>query len=192
MKKSPFKEAIGGGLMMAAVCTFFDWVWNEVIPIEHNLLVTLIAGLAHGAILFIILGGYLGALHKGTSPRRGAIGGLGVGLAASLPFYLIFPLLALVCGPELAFCITLLALWLWLWILLAFLNGRLSVARPSVQSCVIRGVVAAMISAPGFLWIITLWAGREGGFNYLFAFAAWTLSFGPALLALIARRSRRI
>lgn len=192
MKKTPFQEALGGGLIMAVVCTVFDWVWNEVIPIEHNLLITLVAGLAHGAILFIILGAYLGGLHKGTSPQRGAIGGLAVGLAASVPFYGLFPILALVCGPELAFCITLMVLWLWLWILLAYLNGRLSGASPSPQDSAIRGCVAALISAPGFFWIIALWAGREDGYNYLCAFAAWLLSFGPSLLALLARRSRRI
>ena len=88
---SSARDALVGALLIAAVCTAFDYVWNELIPRDHGPFLGIIIGLAHGGILFALLGGYLGNLQGSAKARVvGVIGGLSCGFAASAAFYILW------------------------------------------------------------------------------------------------------
>lgn len=175
-------ESLVGALLIATVCTFFDWLWREYIPPEHSL----VYGLAHGALLFTVLGGYLGlSAHKLV---RGALGGLAVGFLSAGSFYAYFLGLELVMARRTAYSAGLLLSWLTLWVLLAALERHLAGQRPALPALLGRGLLVAVVSVPGFGLILPLWA-NPADFCYPCAFGAWTLAFFLALFALLARRS---
>ena len=128
-------------------------------------------GLAHGAILFLCMGAYLGSLHKQT--LRGALYGAAIGLAAAGSFYLLAP----VAGYSVMFFV-----WAFVWIALAFVAG----------APLARGVLAMIGSGVGFYLISDIWRPfNPEGWDYALHFLSWTIAYLPGFLALSWRPSAK-
>ena len=127
-------SAVIGALVTAAVSTLGDYLWANVLPHGRP-----IYGFAHGAILFLTVGFYLG--RSSRQPIRGAIGGLIIGLGATGGFYLLRPLL----GYSGLF-----VMFVALWIALGLLTGRVLQQRDSMNAVLVRSALAALGSGLGF------------------------------------------
>jgi len=168
---SGLAAALLGSLCLAALSTLFDFVWARHLP-EHRTAF----GLIHGALLFLVLGGFLGVVRGRL--WRGALGGAGVGLAAAAGFYAAAPLL----GRAAMF-----VSWMALWVGLAFLDAwALARAPLSARSALARGALAAATSGLAFYAISGIWTRPSpGGPDYPVHFACWTIAFLPGFLALL-------
>ena len=127
-------SAVIGALVTAAVSTLGDYLWANVLPHGRP-----IYGFAHGAILFLTVGFYLG--RSSRRPMRGAAGGLVIGLGATGGFYLLRPLL----GYSGLF-----VMFVALWIALGLLTGRVLQQRDSMNAVLVRSALAALGSGLGF------------------------------------------
>lgn len=163
--------ALGGTLLLAVVSTLGDFVWARWIP-EHRPAY----GLAHGTLLFLVLGLWLGGLAR--RPAAGAAGGAAIGLGAAAGFYLLAPWL----GASAMF-----VAWCLLWIAVAALQSRL--APPAGRrETLLRGLAAAIASGLGFWAISGIWLSpAPGGPRYAWHLVAWSVAFLPGLLALRLR-----
>jgi hypothetical protein len=160
---------LAGALLLGALSTLGDWVWARY-RLEHRALF----GLAHGTLLLLSLGLYLGALRRRALP--GAIGGGAVGLLAAASFYALAPAL----GYSAMF-----ASWAALWLGFAIVDARLrgGVGRREV---VLRGFVAAVGSGVAFYAISGIWTRpAPSGPDYMHHFLCWTVAFLPGLAALL-------
>lgn len=173
MKHLP--EAIGGALTIAAVSTFGDYLWANWIT-DHRAYV----GLAHGVLLFLCVGAYLGAV-AGQTPQ-GAIAGPIVGLLAATSYYALAPLL----GRSAMF-----VAWIALWAALGFINARLRRQPGGARDALLRSTVAAVGSGLAFYAISGIWAplNPRGWSDYAVHFLSWTFAYLPAFLALLVERS---
>jgi hypothetical protein len=164
-------HAVLGALLLAALNTFGDFVWARFIPRHRAVL-----GLLHGALLFLALGGYLGALRGRI--LRGALAGAGVGLAAALCYYALARWLR---------WYAMFPAWMALWAGFALLDARgLREHRASYASGLLRGGLAALGSGAAFYLISGIWIRpRPGGPDYLEHFLSWTVAFLPGFLALL-------
>jgi hypothetical protein len=161
--------ALVGALVLGALNTFGDFLWARFVS-RH----TAMLGLAHGTILLLALGLYLGVLRKRWA--LGAIGGAVVGLLAAASFYAIAPLL----GMSAMF-----VSWMALWIGFAFLDARLRGGAPPRETLV-RGVLAAIFSGLAFYSVSGIWTRHDpGGPNYAWNYLCWTVAFLPGLVALV-------
>ena len=79
-----FRDGVVGALVMAGVSTVGDFIWAIWIP-RHRWYF----GLAHGTLLFLALGLYLG-MRAGRA-RQGALGGAAIGCLAASSFYVLAP-----------------------------------------------------------------------------------------------------
>jgi hypothetical protein len=167
--------ALLGALWAAALSTFGDWVWARFIPAHRA-----VYGLAHGTLLFLGIGAFLGAVRRRL--LRGALLGAAVGFGAAGGFYALAPLV----GYAAMF-----VLWMALWAALAIVDARgLSAADARLGPALARGGVAAVASGLAFYAISGIWTThRAGGPDYPYNFACWTIAFLPGFLALLARRS---
>jgi hypothetical protein len=162
-----------GALLMAVVSTTGDFVWAHWIPTHRAAF-----GLAHGSLLCLALGGYLGALHHRV--LRGALGGLAIGFACAAGFYLLYGLL----GMSAMF-----VMWMALWALFGWLNGPGLRPGTSVRDGLVRGAIAAVTSGLAFYAISGIWTQHApGGPRYLVNFASWTLAFFAGYLPLLLER----
>jgi hypothetical protein len=163
-----------GALSLAALSTFFDFIWARYLPGHRT-----VFGLIHGALLFLALGGYLGAVRG--RPARGALGGAVVGLAAAVGFYALAPLF----GMSAMF-----PSWMALWLGFAFLDARWLCPGPRGSGAALaRGALAALASGLAFYAISGIWTRPSpGGPDYPRHFASWTVAFLPGLLALLLSR----
>lgn len=165
-------EALGGTLLLAVASTLGDLVWARWIP-EHRPAF----GLAHGTLLFLVLGLWLGTLAR--RPVAGAAGGAAIGFAAAAGFYALAPWL----GASAMF-----ATWCLLWIAVAALHSRLSHSGGR-REALLRGLAAAIASGLGFWAISGIWLSpAPGGPHYAWHLVAWCVAFLPGLLALHLRR----
>ena len=76
--------AIGAAITLAAVMTFGDFVW-EALHLRHRVL----TGLAHGALMCLFIGAFVGARQRRVITGLGA--GPVIGLIAAGGFYLLAP-----------------------------------------------------------------------------------------------------
>jgi hypothetical protein len=168
--------ALAGSLVMAAVSTLGDVVWFEL-HLPHRV----IYGLAHGALLCLAIGLYLGIVFR--QPGVGAGAGTAIGLAAAGAYYAVAPLT----GYGAMFVI-----WMALWVLFAWLADRLRGGRSGVPGLLVRGLVSSVASGLAFYAISGIWLERpSGGRNYVVHFLSWTIAFVPAFAVLLyPRRSR--
>ena len=166
--------AVVGALLIGALNTLGDFVWARFIPRHRP-----VFGLAHGLVLCLGIGLYLGALRGHHT--RGAVGGAAIGLGAAGGFYLLAPFL----GYSAMF-----ALWMALWIAFGLLDGRgFGEPRVSIGAAIGRGALAAMASGAAFYAISGIWQrSPAGAADYAFRFACWTLAFLAGFLPLLARR----
>ena len=195
-------EAVGGGLVMAVVSTLGDFLWANWLPHHRP-----IYGLAHGTLLLLVVGLYLGAVsHKAAI---GAAGGALIGLLAAGGFYLLQPLIGYA---------ALFVLWIGLWVAFGLLNGRvlqpraeraagLSAERRAalranvgralsgppepVGHVLIRSSLAAVGSGIAFYAISGIWFPfNPHGWDYAVQFVSWTVAYLPAFAALLVSLRR--
>src|SRR5215510_9460519 len=133
--------SVAGALFMAAVSTIGDFIWAHWIS-RHRM----VLGLTHGALLFLCVGLYLGAVAK--KPAMGAAGGVLIGFAAAAGFYLLAPFV----GYSAMF-----VMWFVLWAALASLYRWLRTSSAVDRTTVVRGVAAAVSSGIGFYAISGIW-----------------------------------
>jgi hypothetical protein len=163
--------AVVGALLLGALNTFGDFVWARFIS-SHRA----VFGLAHGTLLLMAVGLYLGVLRG--RPGLGAVAGATVGLLAAASFYALAPLL----GYSAMF-----VSWMALWIGFAFLDAKL-LGAAAPRETLVRGVLAAIGSGIAFWAISGIWLRpAPGGPRYAYNFACWTLAFLPGFLALLLR-----
>jgi len=167
-----------GIILVSIVSTAGDYVWYEI-GVRHRM----IAGVIHGAVLLMAVGGALG--WPAGRVAAGLQVGIGAGVVGALAYY------ALV--PSLRSIASMIAAWALVWLLLAFGEGRLlHRTRRSWGSVLTRGVIAAVLSGVAFYAISgTIW-GRApaGGRNYLQHFVAWIVAWAPGMIAIaVTRRS---
>src|SRR6266849_3652255 len=104
----PFRVAVNGALVTAAVSTLGDYLWANVLPHRQP-----IYWFAHAIVLFLTVGVCLG--WPSRKPLRGAIGAAVIGCAATAGFYFLQPLM----GYSALF-----VLFVALWLGLGLLTGR--------------------------------------------------------------------
>jgi hypothetical protein len=173
------RNATIGALLIAAVSTLGDFVWAGL-HLRHRV----VYGLAHGAILFLCMGAYFGALQKKT--LTGAMYGAAIGLTAAGSFYVLAP----IAGYSVMFFV-----WAFVWIALAVLVARV-LPKPGAPSApfapnapVLRGVLAMVGSGLGFYLISGIWRPFDPeGWDYAVHFLSWTVAYLPGFLALLATR----
>lgn len=164
---------IGGALVTAAASTVGDYFWAHV---AHHLPVY---GLLHGALLFLIVGGYLG-LRSGKA-TIGAAGGAAIGFLAAGSFYVLQPMF----GYSPMFF-----LYIGVWIGLGVLHGRvLTPQRGAFAAILPRSVIAAVGTGIGFYAISGIWFPfHPRGWDYAIHFFAWTVAYLPGFAALLLKR----
>ena len=166
------KAALSGALVTATVSTVGDYLWANVLP--HRIP---IYGLAHGLILFLTVGFCLGLPAR--KPVAGAIGGAVIGLASAGAFYLLQPVI----GYSALF-----VLFVALWIGLGLLTGRVLQQRDSMQTVLVRSVLAAVGSGLGFYAISGIWFPfNPQGWDYAIHFVSWIAAYFPGFAALLWR-----
>ncbi len=171
-------SVIIGILIVALVSTIGDYVWYEI-GVRHSIF----AGVLHGAILLMAVGGVvgLGARRLGAGLPLGAAAGIG-GAAA---YYLI----AMATRGRVA----MVAAWAVCWLILAASEGRL-LQRPQRAwgEVVTRGLLAALLGGIAFYLTVNILWGRApaGGRNYLQQFVVWTVAWAPGILALVAGKRK--
>ena len=160
----------GAGLI-AAVSTLGDFVWAGF-DLQHRKLY----GLAHGSLLFLCIGAFLGSIEGQTF--KGAMAGAVIGLIAAGSFYLLAPF----AGYSVMF-----AVWAFIWLALAMLVGRLlrRAQRWSSRETFTRGAVAMIGSGLGFYLISDIWRPFDPeGWDYAVHWISWTIAYLPAFGAL--------
>jgi hypothetical protein len=164
--------ALVGSLLLATLSTAADYVWFLDLP-GHQVM----SGSIHGAVLFAVLGAYLG-WRKGRL-GTGALGGLASGVLAALSFYALAPLR----GYSM-----MLVSWVLLWIMLAglqtHLDGRFDAAR-----AVARPRPTALAAALGFAVVLyQLYRGwPPESFSVFKHFVAWSMAYLPGLYVLLKK-----
>ena len=160
-----------GALLIAAVSTIGDFIWAGL-QLRHRV----VYGLAHGALLFLCIGAYLGALKR--QRMRGAAAGALIGFTAAGAFYV----LARVFGYAIMFPI-----WAFIWLALAALSGRVTdTPAPSSTDIWKRGALAMVGSGIAFYLISGIWRPFDPqGLDYLVHFVAWTIAYLPGFAALL-------
>lgn len=165
--------AVGGAILIGLVSTLGDFIWAMWIPRHRP-----VYGLAHGALLCLCIGAYLGALVK--RPLLGAAAGTLIGLTAAGGYYVLARLL----GYAAMF-----VLWMALWLLVGVLNGPMLRPGSRLGEALARGVAAAVLSGLGFYAISGIWLKpRPGGPDYAYNWLCWTIALLPGFMALLAFR----
>jgi len=169
------RDAVVGALAMAGVSALGDFIWATWIP-RHRWYF----GLAHGTLLFLALGLYLG-MRVGRT-RTGAVGGAAIGFLAAGSFYVLAPMV----GYNVMFVV-----YFATWIALAGLASRLAGPRVATADALVRGLLAAIGSGLAFYAVSGIWFPfRPHGWDYAVHFGRWTLAYLPGLVALLVRRPR--
>ncbi len=171
------RDALTGAVLIAAVSTFGDFVWAGL-GLRHRVPY----GLAHGALLFLCIGAYLGSIER--QPLRGAIAGALIGLLAAGSFYALAP----IAGYSVMF-----AVWAFVWLALAILIGRVlrTTTRWSWRETITRGTLAMIGSGVGFYLISGIWRPFDPqGWDYAVHFLSWTVAYLPGFLMLVGTPRR--
>jgi hypothetical protein len=165
-------QAVAAALLLGAVMTAGDFAW-AFFNIRH----TMWAGVAHGALMCLFLGGVIGARAGRLS--AGLVAGPLIGVLAAVAFYA----LASTLGWG-----AMLPAWMLFWICFALLQHYL---RPETRHRAMgRGLAAAVLSGLAFYAISGIWTRHApGGPNYLVHFLSWSFAFLPGFLALFVGRS---
>ena len=172
------RRALVGAVLIAVVSTLGDFVWAGL-GLRHRVPY----GLAHGALLFLCIGAFLGSVQR--QPLRGAIAGALIGLLAAGGFYALAPVL----GYSVMF-----AVWAFVWLALAILTGRAlqRALRWSWRETLARGTLAMIGSGLGFYLISGIWRPFDPrGWDYAVHWISWTLAYLPGFLALLGTRQIR-
>jgi hypothetical protein len=161
--------AIGAAVFLGAVMTAADFVW-AYFDVRH----TVVAGLAHGAVMCLCIGLVIGA--RARRLVAGIVAGPLIGVLAAAAFYAMSPTLGW--GAMLP-------AWMLFWICFALLQHFL---RPeTLGRALARGLVAAVVSGLAFYAISGIWMSPSpGGPDYPVHLGYWSFAFLPGFLALFA------
>ena len=166
--------AIGGALAIAAVSTLGDFIWAAG-NVQHRVPY----GLAHGTLLFLCVGTFLGAT-AGRAAGGAAWGGV-IGFAAAAGFYLLAP----IAGFSAMFIA-----WFALWIALGLMHARLSDSRTRASAAIGRGLLAAVLAGVAFYLVSGIWRPFDPqGWDYAVHFGAWMLPYAVGFAALLVNAS---
>ena len=170
--RSVLTPAIVGSLLLAVLSTVADYVWFRDIPAHQAS-----SGMIHGAVVFAVLGGYLG-WRKGKI-GAGALGGLLSGTLAALSFYALAPI-----GGYSMMLVSWVMLWVMLAALVGYLDGRVNAAR-----AVGRGIVTSVVAGPGFgVVLFQLYRGwPPPDFPAVKHFVSWSMAYLPGLYVLLKK-----
>ncbi len=175
LHRSGWLYALIGALLLASASTAGDWIWDYW-SVRH----TAVAGLIHGALLFLLLGVYLGWLGGSRSALiRGVLGGPAAGLLAALSFYALAPFLRMS---------AMFVSWVFLWILLGLLANRTLPSPEPGARALSRGVAAALLSGIAFYAISGIWFDHSQPPDYLYNFVCWLIAYAPAFVSLLLLR----
>jgi hypothetical protein len=165
-------SAVAAALFLGAVMTAGDFVW-AYFDVRHSMW----AGVAHGALMCLCIGGVLGA--RARRPVPGLLAGPLIGVLAAAAFYAIAPTLGY--GAMLP-------AWMLFWICFALLQRFL--VRETLPRALARGAAAAVLSGLAFYAISGIWTRpTPGGPNYVVHFLSWTFAFVPGFVTLFFRLS---
>ncbi|HET9317487.1 MAG TPA: hypothetical protein VFQ51_17980 [Vicinamibacteria bacterium] len=172
----PILQAVCAALWAAALSTLGDWIWARFIPAHRP-----VYGLIHGTALCLGIGLALG-VFRDRAPK-GALAGAAIGFGAAGGFYV----LARFMGYAAMF-----VLWMALWVAFSLLVARgLGEPREPMARGWIRGALAAVGSGLAFYAISGIWTRhKDGGPDYPYNFACWTIAFLPGFMALLLRGTR--
>jgi hypothetical protein len=169
----PFRAAIFGALVTAAVSTLGDYLWKNVLP--HGLP---LYWFAHAIVLFSTVGCCLGLPSK--RPLAGALGAVAIGCLATAGFYFLQPLMGYAAMFPLFFA---------LWFGLGVLTGRVLQRAGTASEIALRSLLAAVGSGLGFYAISGIWMPfNPHGLDYVKHFVYWTIAYLPGFAALLLRR----
>jgi hypothetical protein len=180
-------EAIAGALAIAALSTAADFVWATWIA-SHRA----VYGLAHGTLLFLAIGLFLGRVAGKAA--AGAIGGAAAGAFGAGLYYVL--------APALGYSAMVIA-WMAVWLGLAAVYGRLAAGRlesaerhdlgSRMGAVAARGSAAAVASGLAFYLIAGIWRPFDPqGWDYAVHFAAWAFAYFPGFAALLAGSGSRV
>jgi hypothetical protein len=165
--------AVIAALALGAANTFGDLLWAGL-SLRHRM----VTGIAHGALLCLFIGAFVG--WHARRPAAGAAAGPVIGVIAAASFYLLAPAI----GYWAMF-----PAWMLFWICFGVLLKALGGER-TWSAALLRGLVAALISGLAFYAISGIWTRPpRGGPNYWYNFGAWSFAFLPGFLALFFRTS---
>ncbi len=168
-------DAALAALVLGAANTAGDILWAGL-SLRHRM----VYGIAHGAILCLLIGGIIGWRARRLGP--GLAAGPGIGFLAAGAFYAMAPWL----GYYAMF-----PAWMFFWMCFALLQNFL-LPESGWRPAIVRGLVAAMLSGLAFYAISGIWTRPpRGGPNYLYNFGAWSFAFLPGFAALFLNRRRR-
>lgn len=164
--------AIVASVLLGLVMTVGDWVW-AALQLPHRIAY----GITHGAVTCLCVGLAVGI--RAGRPLPGALAGPVIGVIAAMTFYALWPMIR---------WSAMFAAWMLLWILFALLQQRLS-KKESMQTALLRGVAAALVSGAAFYAISGIWINdSHSNPNLLRHFGAWSFAFLPGFVALFFRR----
>lgn len=165
---------VAAALFLGAVMTAGDFIWNAF-GLRH----TVTAGVAHGALMCLCIGGVIGYRAGRLGP--GLVAGPLVGVLAAAAYYAMAPTFGW--GAMLP-------AWMLFWICFALLQHYL--VRETLPRALGRGLIAAVLSGLAFYAISGIWTRPSpGGPNYLVHFLSWSFAFLPGFLVLCAGRPSR-
>jgi hypothetical protein len=160
-----------GIIVVAAVATAGDFIW-----FTFGVRDRMAFGVIHGAVLLMAVGGVLGFRAGRLAP--GLLVGAASGVGGALAYYALGAI-----GRTTAMSIA----WASVWLFLALFDGLALRRGPGrVAEIVPRGLIAAAASGLTFYVVIGILWGHDqaGSRNYLYQFLAWTVAWGPGILAL--------
>ena len=170
--------AVVAAVVLAAAMTAGDMLWAGL-SLRHRVGY----GLAHGAVICLLIGAFIG--WRPQRMAHGMAAGLLIGLLAAGLFYAL--------APWLRYS-AMFPAWMFFWICFAGLQAALA-RQWTWTAAVARGLVAAVLSGLAFYLISGVWTRPpRGGPNYLYHLGAWFIAFLPGFVALfsggVAPRSR--
>ena len=165
-------------VFVALVATVGDFIWFEY-GVRH----TTLHGVVHGAALLCAVGLVLG--HHGGAWIKGALGGIGAGVAGALTFYAVVGSLGYLGG--------LIAAWVFMWMALAAVGAWLRGELTAPRQWLLPGLIAAATSGVTFYLVSAIWTDHApgDGRNYLWHLVAWTIAWAPGLTALTWKGTQR-
>jgi hypothetical protein len=167
--------AVGAAVALAVAMTAGDMLWAGL-SLRHRMGY----GLAHGALMCLMIGAFVGRHARRTA--IGVLAGPVVGLLAAGLFYLL--------APYLRYS-AMFPAWMFFWVCFALLQKQLS-REPRWAPAVARGIVAAIASGMTFYLISGIWTRpSRGEAKYLYHLGGWFVAFLPGFLSLFIAAARR-
>jgi len=170
------RDALISTIVLALLATAGDAVWATWPP--RN---TAIAGVIHGALLFLVVGAMLGR------PQGRALAGAGWGLLAGIAGALAFYALAPLVGYGAMF-----VAWFALWIVLGIATFVMLAPAKRPLEGLMRGLAAGVLSGLAFYAVSGMWRNwNPATISYADHIGRWTIAFLPAFLSLQLRARAR-